>query len=216
MSRCTCRYMVRPCLGPRLGPRCPDAPRCRTHSCSPARCREGMCIGLHPAAAGASAPGGRRVTAARTVGRRRDSDDRRAGAIVGDPSGVTEGPPMRARTSARTALVAGLTALVLGLTGTSAAAQDTDGRPARHGPHTSYLLDPVGPAADDVYPEGVAARGGTFYVSSTTDGTIYRGTVTRPVARPFLPGGADDRTSAVGLELAGRTLFVAGGATGRV
>ena len=123
---------------------------------------------------------------------------------------------MRARTSARTALVAGLAALVLGLTGTSAAAHDTDGRPARHGLPTSYLLDPVGPAADDIFPEGVAARGGTFYVGSTTDGTIYRGTITKPVARPFLPGGADGPTSGLGLVLDRRTLFVAGGATGRV
>lgn len=123
---------------------------------------------------------------------------------------------MRVRTSVRTAVVAGLAALVLGLTGTSVAAHDTEGRHGRHGLPTSYLLDPAGPAADDIFPEGIAARGGTFYVGSTTDGTIYRGTVTKPLARPFLLGGADDRTSAIGLEVAGRTLFVAGGATGRV
>lgn len=94
-----------------------------------------------------------------------------------------------------------------------------------HGPHhpprpdprpTTYLLDPVGPAADDVYPEGVAAWGDDFYVSSTTDGTIYRGDLDEPTAVPFLPGGQDGRTMAVGLEVDRGTLLVAGGATGRV
>ena len=95
------------------------------------------------------------------------------------------------------------------------------GHGSGHGPNhhhrpTTYLLDPVGPAADDVYPEGVAAHGDHFYVSSTTDGTIYRGDLDEPTATPFLPGGQDGRVIAVGLKVDGRTLLVAGGFTGRV
>ena len=55
----------------------------------------------------------------------------------------------------------------------------------------------------------------SFYVGSTTDGTIYRGALAGTAATPFLPGGQDGRTSAVGLKVADGYLFVAGGATGR-
>ncbi|MCC2335000.1 SMP-30/gluconolactonase/LRE family protein [Cellulomonas wangsupingiae] len=103
------------------------------------------------------------------------------------------------------------------LTAVPAAAHDGRGhgdpRPDRP---TTYLLDPSGPAADDIYPEGVAVRGDDFYVSSTTDGTIYRGDLDEPTATPFLPGGQDGRTMAVGIKVDGRTLLVAGGSTGRV
>ena len=59
-------------------------------------------------------------------------------------------------------------------------------------------------------------RGDDFYVSSTTDGTIYRGDLDEPTATPWLPGGQDGRTSAVGLKVDRGTLLVAGGLTGRV
>lgn len=114
---------------------------------------------------------------------------------------------MRSHRSVRAALAAAAALLLLGTAAPGAVAHD---RP------DSYLLDPAGPAADDIFPEGVAARGNTFYVGSTTDGTVYRGTLNSPTATPFLLGGADGRTSAVGMKLDGRTLFVAGGATGRV
>jgi Cu-Zn family superoxide dismutase len=67
-------------------------------------------------------------------------------------------------------------------------------------------------------PEGIAAdqRTGTFWVSSTTDGTIFRGTVKDPTAEVFLPGGTDGRTTAIGLEYSRGILYVAGGATGDV
>jgi sugar lactone lactonase YvrE len=47
----------------------------------------------------------------------------------------------------------------------------------------------------DVFPEGSAVdqSTGTFWISSTTDGTIYRGTVKDPTAEVFLPGGTDGR-----------------------
>jgi len=118
--------------------------------------------------------------------------------------------------SSLTTTLATVVALTL-VTAGPAAAHDAPGH-ERHRPDrpTTYLLDPVGPAADAVYPEGVAARGDDFYVSSTTDGTIYRGDLDEPTATPFLPGGQDGRTMAVGLKVDGRTLLVAGGATGRV
>jgi Cu-Zn family superoxide dismutase len=79
----------------------------------------------------------------------------------------------------------------------------------------SYLLKPLGAAADAIFPEGVATDGDFYYVGSTTDGTIYRGDLDRRVATPYLPGGEDGRTSAIGLKVDDGNLFVAGGATGR-
>jgi len=69
-----------------------------------------------------------------------------------------------------------------------------------------------------VFPEGIAAdqRTGTFWVSSTTDGTIFRGTVHDPTAEVFLPGGTAGRTTVIGLEYDRGLLYVAGGATGQV
>lgn len=67
-----------------------------------------------------------------------------------------------------------------------------------------------------VYPEGVAASGDTFYVTSTTDGTIFRGTLGAAAAEVFLPGGADGRTTAIGLKTDGSRLYVAGGSTGKM
>ncbi len=70
-----------------------------------------------------------------------------------------------------------------------------------------------------VFPEGIAVDRSNkrFYVSSTTDGTIFRGAAKGRAAEPFLAGGADGRTTAVGVKVdrEGR-LFVAGGATGSV
>jgi Cu-Zn family superoxide dismutase len=71
-----------------------------------------------------------------------------------------------------------------------------------------------------VYPEGIAydQRTGTVYVTSTTDGTVFRGDVRGDALAPFLAGGADGRTTAIGVAVDERRqrLFVAGGATGRV
>lgn len=126
---------------------------------------------------------------------------------------------MSIRRTARAAVVAA-TALVLLLpTATGASAHDDDryDDDEHHAPlPTSYLLDPAGVAAEGIYPEGIAVRGDTFYVGSTTDGTIYRGDVEEDTATPFLLGGLDDRTSAIGMKVKGNRLFVAGGATGRV
>lgn len=73
---------------------------------------------------------------------------------------------------------------------------------------------------DAVFPEGIAYQPSTgdFFVSSTGDGTIFRGNVGRGAAQPYLQGGADGRTAATGLELddARGRLFVSGAATGRM
>ena len=67
-----------------------------------------------------------------------------------------------------------------------------------------------------VFPEGVAFQPetGNFFVSSTSDGSILRGHVSEPVARPFIPG-TTGQFSAIGLKTdrTGR-LYVAGGFTG--
>lgn len=90
------------------------------------------------------------------------------------------------------------------------------GAPVGAGPDETevYTLLPAG-----TNPEGVAfdGRSGFFYVSTVGDGTIYRGTLEDPVVSPFLPGGEDGRTTAVGVKVdrEGR-LYVAGGSTGSI
>ncbi len=96
--------------------------------------------------------------------------------------------------------------LFLGLTSQEVSAKKSD--------TTSYILP-----GQNVFPEGVATQKGTpyFYVSSTTNGAIFRGNVNEPQTEVFLPGGQDGRTTAIGLKVdkKGR-LFIAGGDTGKV
>jgi Cu-Zn family superoxide dismutase len=70
----------------------------------------------------------------------------------------------------------------------------------------------------EVFPEGIAAAGRTFYVSSTSDGTIFRGSIGEEDLTPFLVGGADGRSTAIGVGVDAKRhrLFIAGGATGRM
>ncbi|MEV4715233.1 hypothetical protein [Micromonospora sp. NPDC049374] len=79
----------------------------------------------------------------------------------------------------------------------------------------SYVLP-----GDDAYPEGIAhdPRSPYFYVSSLTDGRIYRGDVRSPRTTVWLPGNAaDGRTTAGGMKVDHRgRLIVAGGGTGYV
>jgi sugar lactone lactonase YvrE len=100
-------------------------------------------------------------------------------------------------------MVAALLALVVFVTGRA----EADQRPKL------YLLP-----EDARYPEGIAAenKSGTFYVSSIVDGSIYRGNVRNEQVEPFLPGGEDGRTQAIGLALDDGRLYVAGGGTARV
>lgn len=69
-----------------------------------------------------------------------------------------------------------------------------------------------GPA---VFPEGVTTQPASkhFFVSSTTDGTIFRGRIDRPTTRVFLRPGADGRTNAACLRATRTRLVVAGGTT---
>jgi Cu-Zn family superoxide dismutase len=70
-----------------------------------------------------------------------------------------------------------------------------------------------------VFPEGIAYQpsSGAYFVSSTTDGTIFRGTLREPAATVFLAPGGDGRTSATGLKVDSRgRLFVSGAGTGQM
>lgn len=79
---------------------------------------------------------------------------------------------------------------------------------------SSYVLP-----GEAVFPEGIAYQQSTgqFYVSSTSNGAIFRGELDEAVAPVFLPGGQDGRTVAAGLKVddQGR-LFIATGPLGKV
>ncbi len=83
----------------------------------------------------------------------------------------------------------------------------------RHSANARVFTLAPDPAAN---PEGVAfsKRLDAFFVSDTGDGTIYRGRTDRRTVSPFIPGAAGQ--SAVGLKVAGRRLYVAGGSTGTI
>lgn len=70
-----------------------------------------------------------------------------------------------------------------------------------------------------VFPEGIAldnsGPGRSFFVSSTTDGTIFKGSVKGTALAPFAAGGADGRTSATGMTVNRGRLFVSGAGTGK-
>ena len=63
-----------------------------------------------------------------------------------------------------------------------------------------------------VFPEGVTVRPGTnqFFVTSTTDGTVFRGTLGRARTKVFLAPGAHGRTLANGIHASRDRLVVAG------
>ncbi len=79
---------------------------------------------------------------------------------------------------------------------------------------TQYVLP-----GSAVYPEGIAFEesSGDFFVSSTTEGTVFRANVADETAHVFLAPGGDGRATAIGVAVdrAGR-LFVAGGPTGMI
>ena len=77
------------------------------------------------------------------------------------------------------------------------------------------------PAGATVFPEGIAKdpNSNFFYVGATSDGTVYRGDVRQPNRglSVFLSGGADGRTTAIGMKVDNRGfLYIAGGATGGI
>jgi sugar lactone lactonase YvrE len=71
---------------------------------------------------------------------------------------------------------------------------------------------------DNVFPEGVTLRPGTdqFFVSSTTTGTVYRGTLGKPRMKAFLAPGEDGRALSTGLRASRDHLVVAGSVTGYI
>lgn len=78
---------------------------------------------------------------------------------------------------------------------------------------TSYTLPGTA-----VFPEGIAHQNGSknFYVGSTTDGTIFRGTLGQEETEIFFPPVAE-RPTAVGMKVDTQNrLYVAGGNTGKV
>jgi sugar lactone lactonase YvrE len=112
----------------------------------------------------------------------------------------------------RQRLVLSLSAACLAAGVTTAAAADGGSKGAGAKPST-YVIP-----GERVFPEGIAREPGSkaFFVTSTTDGTIFRGTLDQPQLAPYAaPSG--ERTTAVGLKADGRgNLVVAGGATGKV
>lgn len=67
---------------------------------------------------------------------------------------------------------------------------------------------------DGVFPEGITEGVGRheFYVSASAGGAIYRGDTGERELEPWLPGGEDGRTSALGMTLDGHgRLLICGG-----
>jgi sugar lactone lactonase YvrE len=92
-------------------------------------------------------------------------------------------------------------AAILGVVGSSVTA-----------PAQASVLPKVIQLPDGFRPEGIATSGSTFYVGSLADGAIYRGSLLTGRGAVFIPG--TDGGSVNGLEVAGGTLYAAGGSTG--
>jgi sugar lactone lactonase YvrE len=70
---------------------------------------------------------------------------------------------------------------------------------------------------EQVYPEGITfdETENVFYVGSTNDGTIFRGNIDTGGVEVFSEGGADGRTTAIGMDIDDQDrLFVAAGDSG--
>ncbi|CAA9544406.1 MAG: Superoxide dismutase [Cu-Zn] precursor [uncultured Thermoleophilia bacterium] len=108
-----------------------------------------------------------------------------------------------------------VTLAAVGALGVAPAAVAAPAADARAAAIRTYVL----PGAA-VYPEGIAYEPSrrSFYVSSTTDGTIFRGRLGGGSAQVWLPPGTDGRSTAIGLKVDDRRgrLYVAGGSTGGI
>jgi Cu-Zn family superoxide dismutase len=98
-------------------------------------------------------------------------------------------------------------ALLLALLGALVAA------PAASALPKEYILP-----GDETFPEGVTVWPGTnqFFVTSTTDGTVFRGTFGRAKPRVFLAPGEHGRGLATGIHATRDRLIVAGSLTNRI
>ncbi len=96
--------------------------------------------------------------------------------------------------------------------GAAAAASADPGHGGAKAQERTFTLQPD-PAGN---PEGVAfdRRSQDFFVSITADGAIYRGSLGSDTVVPFIAGGAN--RAAVGLEIRGGKLYVAGGPSGSI
>jgi len=116
--------------------------------------------------------------------------------------------------------LAALVAVALPLSaGATVIAKDKDKRRGRGAERTGQRSFTYAIPGDAVFPEGITVdkNAKRFYVTSTSDGTIFRGPVKGSRAEVFLPGGEDGRTTAIGTKVdrEGR-LYVAGGSTGSI
>src|SRR5829696_8832410 len=89
---------------------------------------------------------------------------------------------------------------------------DDKDRGGRQAAERLFTLQPE-PAGN---PEGIAfdKRSKAFFVSITTGGAIYRGTLGSDTVSPFIPGG--EGRAAVGLDIRRGKLYVAGGPSGSI
>jgi len=115
------------------------------------------------------------------------------------------------------AAVLSLTVGVVASSGKSGGdANKSSGKSGSSGGHGTVFTIP----GATVFPEGIAldksGSGKTFFVSSTTDGTIFKGNVKKSALTPFAAGGADGRTTATGMTINRGRLFVSGAATGKM
>lgn len=119
--------------------------------------------------------------------------------------------------------------LLLSACGSSDSAEPAPSTPSNSSSSSASASSSSNPSSATVYdlpgsgvfPEGITAADDTFYVTSTSDGAVFRGTVGSPDVSVFLPGGADGRTGAAGIDVTDDDdradyLVIAGGATGKV
>lgn len=114
-------------------------------------------------------------------------------------------------------VLAGLiTALSLALTGSLLADGGDGGKGKKKGKKSASVITLPG---DNVFPEGIAARGNSIFSGSSRNGTIYVASrKAGSTATVFSAGsGADGRTAALGMKFTkSGLLVVAGGTTGAV
>ena len=114
-------------------------------------------------------------------------------------------------------VLAGLAALALAATAATVPAQADGDHSGRRAQATKVF--PLVPSTLRDNPEGVAwdRASRTFFVGSVASGTIYRASLRDSTLRPFItPSPAPPADSAIGMKVAGRKLFVAGGPTGSI
>jgi hypothetical protein len=98
-------------------------------------------------------------------------------------------------------------------TGVATAAPPTS--PAAAGPGAAHqqVFPKIIPVPNGFAPEGIAVGpNGTFFVGSTANGAIFRGSVITGTGSVLVPGVTG--LAAAGIEIAGNEIFVAGAATG--